>query len=74
MKAKLKARAQAGTIKCRKRSSDSRFPEFLEVIEEISTSTAKVKSKAMQISGKASWDDFKMLADTEMKKCWLTQR
>lgn len=53
MKAKLKARAQAGTIKCRKRSSDSRFPEFLEVIEEISTSTAKVKSKAMQISGKA---------------------
>ena len=67
-KAELKSRVEAGTIKCRKSPSDSRFPEFLEVIEETSRSTEKVKAKAMQISGKASWNDFKMLADMEMNE------
>ena len=62
----LKARVNGGSVLMRKSPSDSKFPEFQDLSEEKEHKTQKAKLKQSRVDAKATWDDFKQLADLEV--------
>ncbi|CAK9046168.1 Uncharacterized protein SCF082_LOCUS26012 [Durusdinium trenchii] len=64
--AELKARVAGGSVLVRKSPSDPRFPEFQDLSEERVQKTEKTKLKQGKLDAKATWDDFKQLADMEV--------